>query len=282
MNNTFLKGIFASIIVLMNLSMANLLIANPYSNDCSIYQAYISGDISMWEDAMLDLEQQYLAYSGDKTFINNGSEKGDNSSASGLSQSGHQYKSEEELLKTLLFAQYGYIGYKIGVNKDDEASAILDKAWKYLNKLMENDPGDSELLALKGAFYGFEIGLNKSKAIYLGPKSMKYIERAIKADNKNATAWIEKGNAKYFMPPVFGGSVEEAIVLYEKAINLFEQKDAFSGCNWLYVNTLVRMGRMYADNNQKQEALAIYKKALKREPFFDWVKHDLIPDVHVR
>jgi tetratricopeptide (TPR) repeat protein len=220
----------------------------PEKLNCKVYNAYINDKMENWEEALVAMTRQY------------------------------NWERDPAILRDILYAQYGLIGYKIGVGKEKAAKDMLNQAQGYLDKLMEKNPNDSELLALQGAFYAYKISLNKTKAITLGPKSMFYIEKALDENHENPTAWIQKGNAKYYMPKSFGGSVVEAINHYEKAVGLFEQNRK-TGCNWMYINTLTYLGKMYAENNQREAALETYEKILSIEPSFGWVKNELLPKI---
>ncbi len=221
----------------------------PEKLNCQVYDAYINDKMENWEDALTTMIRQY------------------------------NWERDPSKLLDILYAQYGLIGYKIGLGQEQEVKSMLSQAQGYLDKLLKKKPNDSELFALQGAFYAYKISLNKAKAITLGPKSMFYIEKALDENNKNPTAWIQKGNAKYYMPKSFGGSVPEAIKLYEKAVGLFEQNQKKTRCNWMYINTLTYLGKMYAENNQRQAAMQTYHKILSIEPTFGWVKNDLLPAI---
>ncbi len=79
-------------------------------------------------------------------------------------------KSNDMLLELVNF-QYGYIGYCIGFNKEDEARIYIDLALKNIEHLERAKYDPSIINAYKSAFYGFRIALNKIIAPVIGIKS---------------------------------------------------------------------------------------------------------------
>lgn len=223
-------------------------LGSEYSYNCKFYKAYINSRMDHWEELTIDLENKYLL------------------------------KEDNIILEELLFAQYALIAYKIAEKQNIQADFLLTKAEKYLSDLLLHKPNDSRLLALKAAFYGFRIGLNKSNAVYYGPLSLYYINESLEKDKSNPTAWIEKGNKDFYMPKIIGGSKTEAIKSYEKAVKLFEMNNR-SHCNWLYLNTLAQLGVAYEEINEKNKAREIYNKILSIEPEFTWVRDALMPNL---
>ena len=82
----------------------------------------------------------------------------------------------------------------------------------------------------------------------------------------------------YYRPPVFGGSKRKAVPSYEKAVALFESKSNRTRENWVYLNCLAGLGMAYENTRQISEAGEVYRKILKLEPSFKWVKEELYPD----
>ena len=214
---------------------------------CDIYHAYIDGDMNKWERRL----NHYL--------------------------NADTYVFDDAALRTLLYARYGLIGYLLGNDQHEKAKNHLASAEEQLKNLMQAYPNDASLLALKGAFYGFKIDLNKSKVFVYGRKSMDYLDAAEKSNPDNPMVWVEKGNAKFHTPKIAGGSVDEAIRYYQKAISLFESSASGKQCNWLYLNSLVRLAKFYNENDQAPKALHVYNRLMEIEPDFMWVKNKLLP-----
>ena len=210
-----------------------------------VYNSYVKGEMSDWKTALKEMEQIY-------------------------EQSG-----SEEFLYELLMAQYGYIGFCLKEEYKKEASHLLDKARNNLGILQRRDPGNAELLALEGAFLGYEMGLHKLKAMVLGPKAKEKINEAVEKDPGLVRTLLEKGNQLYFSPKIVGGDTEEAIEYYKKAINKIESDPVSLKQNWIYVNTLLVLAQAYEKIDNYTYACAIYEKIMEYDPDIKWVRNNL-------
>ena len=201
--------------------------------------------MSMWRQALIDIERH------------------------------HNQQPSDSLLLYLTISQYGYIGYLMGEEKEDEAEQLLEKAKENADAL-RNSQYCSEAYAVKAGLIGYRIGLNTYKAPFLGRKGQNYIGEALECDSLNPMAWMEKGNAYYHMPGMFGGSYEKAIRYFSKAVRLFERRqDEYP--RWLYLNALVWQGKALEADGNIPRARNTYQKALEVAPKFKWVKDDLLP-----
>lgn len=184
-----------------------------------------------------------------------------------------------EELNALCFAEYGYIGYLMGIKKKDEARITLAKAHKHIDIAIAQQPDFAAYYAIKAAYYGFEIGLYPYKAPFIGPKSIQFINKALELNKKEPMAWIVLAGKNYYMPGVFGGSKKEGIKNYEKAIQLFEEnKNTIN--NWQYLNAMAILGTWYTEEKHIDKAEAIFHKTLFIEPNFKWVKEKLLPELN--
>jgi len=216
--------------------------------ECNFYEAYVTGEMEPWPEYIDELESIYS----------------DNPSG--------------ELLYDIVEAYYGYVAYTIGIDKNNEAREYMESAEHYLEKLEEKQAYKASALAFKGAFIAFEIGMNRAKAVYLGPKSMSNINRALELEPENINALIEKGNAEYHMPRIFGGSYRKAAEYFNRAVNTLEETDRNLSCNWKYMNALAWLAQSYEKAGKIDKAENIYQKILEKEPEFDWVANELYPE----
>ena len=227
-------------------------ISQDYSSkermECEFYEAYVTGEMEPWPEYIEELESIYS----------------DNPS--------------DELLYDLVEAYYGYVAYTIGIDEYHEARKYIELAEDYLVKLEKKRDYKPAALAFKGAFIAFEIGMNRAKAVYLGPRSMSNINRALELDPENINALIEKGNAEYHMPRIFGGSYRKAADYFNRAVNALEQSDKNLTCNWVYMNALAWLAQSYEKAGNIDKAENTYQKILEKEPQFDWVREELYPE----
>jgi len=231
-----------SIVILLLLALPVLLFA---SEKTRIYQAYIHNRMGDWKTVIDEMESR-------KT-------------------------SDTSFIAELLNYQYGYIGYCLGVEKDKEARNYLKLAEDNLQTLEDKGVNPSIIHAYKSAFYGFKIGLSPIKAPILGPKSVNQAEQAIEANPAEPFAYIQQGNAQFYMPPVFGGSKTEAIEKFQKAVKLMTQHNESVENDWNYLSLLVLIAQSYEEMENWEQAKIYYNKALAVEPEFEWVKNELLP-----
>ena len=175
--------------------------------------------------------------------------------------------------------QYGYVAWCIGNDKEDIAEKYLDEAEKNIDFLEKSNYNLSMVYAYKSAFYGFRMGISKWKAPVLGPKSVDYAEKSMKADPNNPYGFIQYANAQYYMPEVFGGSKTLALNYYKKAKELMEKNPGSISLNWNYLSLLTSISQAFVDLNYLQSAKLYYEIILQKEPNFQWVKNELYPQL---
>jgi len=167
-----------------------------------------------------------------------------------------------EFILELVNYQYGYIAWCIGNKKDKDAEHYLEMANKNLETLEKNKFKPSEISAYKSAFYGYEIGLNKMKAPFIGPKSIKYSKLSMEQDPQNPMGYIQYGNSQFYMPAMFGGSKKEAVDHFIKAEKLMEKDKSKIDKDWNYLSLLALIGQSYFVMEDYKNAKIYYEKAL--------------------
>lgn len=219
-----------------------------YGNDkTEIYNAYIRNDMAAWKKIIDRMQNQ-------------------------------ERKSNENLL-SLVNYQYGYIGWCIGNEKEKEAETYISLARYNLAVLERNNFNLSMVYTYFAALYGYEIGLSLIRAPFIGPKSMKYAENALKLDQGNPFAYMQMGNIQYYMPSMFGGSVNEAIRYFLQAKVLMENNQEAILQDWNYLHLLTLIVQAYTDVKDYRSAKAYCEIILKTEPRFLWIKDELYPQV---
>jgi tetratricopeptide (TPR) repeat protein len=214
-----------------------------------IYAAYVSGNMKQWKEIIDRLGRQEL-------------------------------KGKE--LGNLLNFQYGYIGWCIGEKRFDEAKGYLETAEKNLLILEKDGLSATLVKAYKAAFYGFRISMNKILAPVLGKKSMDLVDEAVKLDEKNAFAWVQKGNMEFFRPAVFGGSKEEALKYFKYALALMENSDRFSKKDWNYLALLVVIAQSYYYTEDYLLSKNTLDKIMNTEPGFTWIRNEMVPKIEAK
>ncbi len=173
---------------------------------------------------------------------------------------------------------YGYTGWLISVKKYELAEEYIEKSESMLDQIVNKNPSNATALAYKGAFFAYKIGISNYKVIFLGTRSLRYIEQALEIEPENIQAHVEKGNAMNYCPTTFGGDKEQAIVHYKNAVRFMEKKQVIKN-NWMYLNIMTALGQAYEATDQIQNAKLCYEKILRVEPDFMWVGDELYPDM---
>lgn len=186
-----------------------------------------------------------------------------------------------KVLFELTLAQYGLMGALYGDKPRDDAALyrMIDQAAASAERLLKFPKYQADAHGFLGAILAMRVGLSPMKAIYLGSKSEGHLKKAILQAPNNPTGWVEKGNLRFHSPAIFGGSNQEAIYCFEKAVKLFDQQPELRENNWLYLHAMVWLGQAYEKAGQKEKAIAVYEKAIAFENRFTWVKEELLPAV---
>lgn len=212
-----------------------------------IYNAYITGNMTRWKQVIDTL--------GEATAFTN----------------------EEKL--DLINLHYGYIAWCIDKGRKSEAGKYM-KSSEILIEQLENEKYSLSLLyAYKAAHIGFEIGISPYKAPFIGQESSVLVKRALSLDAFNALGHIQAGNIAWYTPAMFGGSREEAMKHYLRALELMEADSSKTVNDWNYLNLLATIINAYIDLKDFQKAKQYCIKTLKVEPGFEWVKNKLYPEV---
>lgn len=214
-------------------------------NNKTIYNAYASGNMIRWKVAMDSVEAV-------------------------------KQKKDKDVLDLINY-QYGYIGWCLGTNKEDEAEKYLDKATANVKTLEQKKYNLSMLYAYKAAFVGYEIGLANYKAPFIGSNSLEYANKSVQLDAANPLAYMQLGNIYFFMPKMFGGSETVALSYYMKSLAAMESNKLYVTNNWNYLNLLGNIIQAYLALHKYEEAKKYCQKALRIEPNYGWVKNNLYP-----
>lgn len=209
-----------------------------------IYKAYINGDMTKWASVIYTIEKENPTSVEKKT--------------------------------ELISYYYGYIGFLLGTKKYETAQKYMTKGEKMIDELLKTNPKNATLYAFKGSFIGFRIGISHFKAITLGSESSANVNKAYQLDPQNVQAIVDKGNALYHTPKLFGGDKKESLKLFQKGARQLELNHQTKD-NWFYLNVLTLLARNYESLEQYEQAKQTYEKILHFEPDYKWVKNELYP-----
>jgi len=234
------------IIILIN--VFPVLGQNISQNKENIYSAYVTGDLQLWIEIINDLEESW----------NN--------------------TMDFERLEELVMAQYGYIAFCLKEDEKEEGRSVLISANNNLQILMSYYPERADLIALKAAFTGFEMGFNPLKAIFLASRAKELTGNAYNMDKDNIICISVKANQLNFTPPIFGGSTEESIPYYNMIISKYNSGEENKYMEWRYINTLVILAQSYEKLELYNKACSTYEIIIAEDPEISWIKNKLYPD----
>lgn len=184
-------------------------------------------------------------------------------------------------LEELIHCYYAITSNQIAKKMRAEAEANIHNANVCIELLLKKNPNNALAWNYKGVFLGYEIAMNKLKAISLGSTCRNYINRALQLEPNNPQILFDKGNLLYYPPKIFGGNKKEALKYYQKAIAIYEKQNKTQN-NWMYIQLMVVEGHSYELLEQDNLAEKTYMKILKIAPDFQTVKNDLYPKLKAR
>ena len=184
-----------------------------------------------------------------------------------------------EMLLELVNYQYGYIGWCLENDHNDEALVYLKLAEGNV-KLLEAKKFELSLInAYKSALYGYHIALSKFSAPFIGPKSSDCAKQAMLLDPNQPFGYIQMGNVRFHMPPLMGGSKSDAIGYYLKAKVMMEKNGSEIHGDWNYLSLLTTIAKAYEAINDNAKAKLMYEEILKFEPNFTRARDELYPQL---
>ncbi len=128
----------------------------------------------------------------------------------------------------------GLAAYRLGqlaLLDDDKRSAKrhAKRGLKIMDEVSDPSPDD---LALISSLYSIRIRTSTMSAIFLGKKSEKFVDRALQAEPENPRALLTKATATFFKPGTFGGGLEKAQPILDRALAAYTAQPADAPVCW--------------------------------------------------
>ena len=166
-----------------------------------------------------------------------------------------------------------FLEYRIGVSANalsdtKTAKRSLKSSTKILKQLLDEKPDSLEALTLLSNVYGMTIGVSPIKAVFLGPKAERLIERAYEIAPHNAQVLLVRGISAYNTPSMFGGSKTKALDWLDQAIKSYESSP--SNGEWGAAEAYVWRALTLDAMERRSDAIADLNEALEREPDYAW------------
>lgn len=210
---------------------------NTYSE--KFYTDFVTGDMESWQKNLNYLKADY------------------------------QIKPLTQTLFEIVKAQYGLIAYFIGVDEKKKAAKELGQARKNIDILLNKLPNNKNLLAWKGAFYGFELGIAPWKVLYYGPQSQEIINEALAAAKNYPESNFEYANMLFWAPALFGGNKLQALIYYNKAVEILENQHKTR--DWYYLWVLTAYSNALNNVYGFKAAKPVYTKIITLAPDYQWI-----------
>jgi len=169
--------------------------------------------------------------------------------------------------------------YRIGtIAYDDKemSEKYIESAKESIQKSIKGKDDFAESHALFSSILGMELGFKPQLGMTNGIKSGKAIAKAKKLDPENPRVYMIDGTGKLYTPKMFGGGIDKAIKLFEKAAELFKkEEDRGIYPDWGKEEVYVWLGNAYREKKEDSTAIEFYKKALEVNPDCGWAKEIL-------
>ena len=174
-------------------------------------------------------------------------------------------------------SEYRLVVHAFSAGRTDEAGTSVAQARKYLEKTMELQPAWGEPYAMYGTLLGYEIALNPSRGMELGMQTFSYFGQAESKDPQNPRVRLLKGLSLFYWPVEFGGGPDNALLVLDEAVALFEKEKPADPVKptWGLEEALTFMARAYSQKGEKDKALDCLKKALAANPDFMLARQEL-------
>jgi Tfp pilus assembly protein PilF len=102
----------------------------------------------------------------------------------------------------------------------NQARSAAESGIVAARKAVGLEANNSEYHRILGTLCGQVIPANVLLALKYGRCAQDSINKAVELDPKSANAYLSRGVGNYYLPPQFGGGVEQASKDFEKAIQL--------------------------------------------------------------
>ena len=168
-------------------------------------------------------------------------------------------------------ALYSYLYLTMADMDEDAFDVHIDETLEILENLTESGENQAEAMALMSSVQGLRIAHDPWRAMTAGTKSGRYISAAMSKNPDHPL--VQKLNAGYLLhtPGMFGGDNEEALIMFQKAIQGYE-KSGMTTNNWLYLDSVVGLAQTQIKLNDKEGARKALQKCLEIAPNFGWAK----------
>ena len=172
----------------------------------------------------------------------------------------------------------------VEMDGSDHKSEILEYAnyaIEHLEAATDRDEAFAEGWLMLSAAYGQKMTVRPLNAVSLGRKFNRAMSRARELAPDNPRVVLLRAITAYNLPRIVGGNKERALDGLYRAARLFEEEEVEDPVlpSWGHEDTYARLGIVFMDQGNLEEARKAFERALEINPEFGWVKHTLLPSL---
>jgi tetratricopeptide (TPR) repeat protein len=170
----------------------------------------------------------------------------------------------------LALTEYQLALSKLQRKDKSEAKKYIKDGLENLEKSIQIKEDFSESYILLSSLTALRISITPVLSPFLGPKSSKYLDKAIQLEPNNPRAHLTKGIALLNTPSLFGGDVSKAIKELEMAISLFEKKERQDPLlpDWGGGDAYLWLAHAYFKNGNAKKAIEVATVGINKYPDF--------------
>lgn len=157
----------------------------------------------------------------------------------------------------------------------------VNYAIDHLEAATDQDESFAEGWLMLSAAYGQKMQARPLRAVTLARKFNRAMSRAQELAPDNPRVVLLKAITDYNLPRIVGGNKDRALEDMYRAARLFQEEVVEDPVlpSWGHEDTYARIGIVYMDRGNLEEARTAFERALEINPEFGWVKHTLLPSL---
>ena len=193
--------------------------------------------------------------------IESASHRGDTQSLKSIETHGDQFADA--------FRLYQLASHATAKQAYRESLNYLERAVPILEKQIEKEAQNADAHALLAAIYGWISGQKPESATVYGPLSHQLIATAREINGEDPQVNLLSGIIKFHTPEAYGGSKQEALKLFGKAITAYESA---GDAGWGKADAYVWRAVILRDLGKTVRAQEDLTTALNIDPEYGWAK----------
>lgn len=162
---------------------------------------------------------------------------------------------------------YFLVAHLVEQKQDEKAECYIEHTFKYIESF-DCSKYFVEIEILKNGLLFFKASISPFSAVYYLSEVSSAIQNLKSKNSESPYYLIEMANYYFHLPHLLGGDYLKAIDLYKRGIDHFEKSNSDLSCNWYYLNAHIWLAKAYENINNKQMAINVYDKIIKKAPQF--------------